>query len=264
MSPDALAALVRGSLAGTPLGLRLEAEMRQQEAGRLYAQADRAEHDERVRAALDAAVARVDAADDREDALEAALPAAIGAERAAEDRARSAAEHARVTAAEEAEASEAGTALPEELTALIVRKDAGAVVAARERAAAEGATAARVQAEGELTAARADALARRRELAAAEELAEDPDPVVARSDSTLIGDWAALLAAGDLTAAELPRVRALVLRYARASGADAVLRGEARRKLEQEERERASLTPLSRAGDRRALIALPLPAGPAR
>ena len=265
--PEVLAEVVRramGNLEGTPLGMRWEAAKRQQEASRLFAGADRAEHAEQARAAVEAAVARVDEADGKADALAAAVAPAIAAERKAEDRARSFAENARKASEAEQRAAEGGKASAETLTNLILKQDAAAVAAQREQAALEGARAAREQAEAAASRAREDVAARDRELAAAEALADDENPVVAKSDVTLTGDWLALLTAGDLTASELARVRGLVLRYARATGAADVLRGEARRKIEQEERERVSLTPLSRAGDRRALIALPLPARSAR
>ena len=250
----ALASLLRGALAGTAIGMRAEAGMKHQEASQLLAEADRLEHGEAAQAAVTAAVELADAGGAKVDALEAAVGPAISAARGAEDRARKAAEHARVTAAEEAEASESGSGEPEELSALIVRRDAAAVVAARERAAAEGATAARQRAESDLAQAREQAAARRRDLAAAQAFADDPDPVVTKSDWTLSGDWPALLRKGKLTAAELARVRSTVADYAEAAGAGDLIRGRLRRQDERAARQRASLAPVPRVGQRRSPV----------
>jgi hypothetical protein len=232
----------------SPWALRLKALEMQAQIGSLLDAADRAEHDERALAALRDAEEELVRARAAVALAEAAVPGAVAAERDAQDRARAAAEHARLTAAEEAEASERGQACPEALSALIVARDAAAVVAARAQDRADDAASAREQAEAKLRSARAEAARCKRAAAAARAAADEADPRVAVSAWTLTYDWSSRLAARQLSERDLPTVRALVLQYARACGAADVLRGEERRKIERENAERVTATLVPRAG----------------
>jgi hypothetical protein len=240
--------------------LRSEALALQGRVSRLFDLADRADYDEKVRAEVDAAEEELDYAEAVLDALAEEVAPAIAAERAAEDRARTAAEHARQVAEREAQARESGTASPEVLTELLLTKDAAAKVAAAELASAGPAAAAREQAEAAVRKARAEAADRRRALAAVQARAGDESPAVPLSAYTVAYDWHGRLVRHELTGEALAQARGFVLNLARASGADDVLRGQERARIEREDRERVTSTVLPRAGHPHRPPALPVPA----
>lgn len=222
---------------GQALKLRSEASALQLKAAALLDEADRIEHVERLKAVAAKLDEQREAEAQAERELEAAVTAAITEARRAEDVAREAAENHRQLADQERRGQRAN-ASPAEQTENLLKVRAAADVAARLQAGAEGAQASRVAMERRLGEARQRTAECERTCEVAHALAENP-PTVPVSAATALLDGVRRMTLGqELSDSARGTVELLVTELGRRLGVDKVIRNEARKAWEQEQRER--------------------------